>query len=57
MVTRALTLAMQMQKQRAEDTRGDEVYGLPERDWRGFSYKGLFRPMEEELAESFFFDR
>ena len=48
---------MQMQKQRAEDTRGDEVYGLPERDWRGFSYKGLFRPMEEELAESFFFDR
>eukprot|EP01034_Spumella_vulgaris_P038563 gene38563-47623_t len=32
-------------KIRAEDQKGLEVFKLPGRDWRGFSYKPLFKPL------------
>jgi hypothetical protein len=45
------------EKARQEKLRGDDqkalkVYELPHRDWRGFSYKPLFKPLNEELTNA-----
>ena len=37
-------------KQKAEDLKGTEVFELPSRDWRGFSYKPLFKAIPEDYA-------
>ena len=44
-------------KLRAEDRKGLEVFALTIRDWRGFSYKALFRQLAEERAEDYYFER
>jgi hypothetical protein len=44
-------------KLRAEDKKGLEVFDLPKRDWRGFSYKPLFRPLAEERATDYYYER
>lgn len=44
-------------KLRAEDKKGLEVFELPQRDWRGLSYKPLFRQLAEERAEDYYFER
>jgi hypothetical protein len=44
-------------KLRAEDKKGLEVFELPKRDWRGFSYKPLFRPLAEERATDYYYER
>lgn len=38
-----------LEKLKADDTKGLEVFRLPERDWRGCSYSSLFRPLLEQL--------
>ena len=35
-------------KLKADDKKGLEVYNLPQRDWRGLSYKPLFKPIHED---------
>jgi len=35
-------------KLRAEDTRGHEAFTLPKRDWRGLSYKPLFKAISDD---------
>ncbi len=37
-----------IEKMKAEDSKGLEVYDLPHRDWRGFSYKPLFKQIQED---------
>ena len=37
-----------IEKMRAEDQKGLEVFELPQRDWRGCSYKPLFKTMVEQ---------
>ena len=39
-----------IEKQKAEDQKGLEVFDLPQRDWRGFSYKPLFKPVNEDRS-------
>ena len=39
-----------IEKQKAEDLKGTEVFELPSRDWRGFSYKPLFKAISEDYA-------
>ena len=39
-----------MEKQKADDMKGMEVYELPSRDWRGLSYKPLFKAISEDYA-------
>lgn len=37
-------------RQKADDLKGIEVYELPSRDWRGLSYKPLFKAISEDYA-------
>lgn len=37
-----------IKKMKAGDQKGLEVFDLPQRDWRGFSYKPLFKPVNED---------
>lgn len=37
-------------RQKADDLKGVEVYELPSRDWRGLSYKPLFKAISEDYA-------
>lgn len=46
-----------MQKLIAEDHKGLEVFDLPKRDWRGLSYKLLFKPISEDKAGDHFFEK
>lgn len=46
-----------IQKLIAEDHKGLEVFELPRRDWRGFSYKLLFKTMAEEKSGDHFFEK
>jgi hypothetical protein len=39
--------AKKLSKLKAVDQKGLEVYVIPTRDWRGFSYKPLFKPIVE----------
>jgi hypothetical protein len=39
--------AKKLSKLKADDQKGLEVYVIPTRDWRGFSYKPLFKPLVE----------
>eukprot|EP01040_Poterioochromonas_malhamensis_P000948 gene948-1005_t len=45
------------QKLKGYDQKAMKVYELPHRDWRGFSYKPLFKQMKEERAGDYFFER
>ena len=50
------------EKARQEKLRGDDqkalkVYELPHRDWRGFSYKPLFKQMKEEREGDYYFEK
>lgn len=45
-----------LEKLRAEDTKGLEVYNLPHRDWRGFSYKPLFKQLQDERNGEYYFE-
>lgn len=46
-----------LQKLIADDHKGLEVFELPRRDWRGFSYKPLFKTVSEEKAGDHFFEK
>lgn len=46
-----------IEKMKAEDQKGLEVYELPHRDWRGFSYKPLFKQLQEERSGDYFFEQ
>eukprot|EP01032_Pedospumella_encystans_P010270 gene10270-12022_t len=46
-----------IQKLIAEDHKGLEVFELPRRDWRGFSYRTLFKTVSEEKAGDPFFEK
>lgn len=46
-----------IQKLIAEDHKGLEVFELPRRDWRGFSYKPLFKTVSEEKSGDHFFEK
>ena len=46
-----------IQKLIAEDHKGLEVFDLPRRDWRGFSYKPLFKTVVEEKSGDHFFEK
>ena len=35
---------------KAEDTQGDEAFQLPKRDWRGLSYKPLFKALADDYV-------
>eukprot|EP01036_Dinobryon_divergens_P025959 gene25959-34559_t len=39
-----------IKKMKADDQKGLEVFDLPQRDWRGFSYKPLFKPVNEDRS-------
>jgi hypothetical protein len=39
-----------IERQRAEDLKGTEVFELPSRDWRGLSYKPLFKAISDDYA-------
>jgi hypothetical protein len=44
-------------KLKAEDHKGLEVFELPKRDWRGYSYKLLFKPVSDEKSMEHFFEK
>jgi hypothetical protein len=44
-----------LEKQKAEDKKGMEIFKTPQRDWRGSSYKLLFKLMSEELRDDYFY--
>lgn len=46
-----------IEKMKADDQKGLEVYELPHRDWRGFSYKPLFKQLQEERSGEYFFEQ
>lgn len=46
-----------LKKMIADDQKGMEVFDLPHRDWRGFSYKPLFKQLKEERANDYFFEK
>eukprot|EP01033_Poteriospumella_lacustris_P000832 gene832-595_t len=46
-----------LEKMKADDQKGMEVFELPERDWRGFSYKPYFKQLSEERAGDFYFEK
>lgn len=49
--------AKKLSKLKAEDQKGLEIYILPQRDWRGFSYKPLFEPLYEERKDDYLFEQ
>ena len=54
----AIGEAKKINKQKADDHKGLEVYVLPQRDWRGLSYKPLFKPIyEDESINRYHYDR
>jgi hypothetical protein len=40
-----------------DDTKQLKVYELPHRDWRGFSYKPLFKQLQEERNGDYWYER
>lgn len=44
-------------KLKAEDQRGLEVFELPLMDWRGLSYKNLFRSLSEERGSDYYYEK
>jgi hypothetical protein len=46
-----------LEKMKADDQKGMEVFELPERDWRGFSYKPYFKQLSEERAGDFYYEK
>lgn len=45
-----------LERMKADDKKGLEAYDLPKRDWRGLSYKQLFKPMIQARADDYWFD-
>lgn len=45
-----------LEKMKADDQKGMEVFDLPERDWRGFSYKPYFKQLQEERAGDVYYE-
>ena len=46
-----------LERMKADDKKGLEAYDLPKRDWRGLSYKQLFKPMIQARAEDYWFEQ
>lgn len=50
--------AGQEAKKKADAQKGLEVFTLPQRDWRGLSYKPLFKPLgEDDSNNQYFYER
>lgn len=50
--------AGQEAKKKADAQKGLEVFTLPQRDWRGLSYKPLFKPLSEDDSNNqYFYER
>lgn len=45
------------EKLKAEDQKALKVFELPHRDWRGFSYKPLFKQLQEERVGEYFYEK
>lgn len=46
-----------LERMKADDKKGLEAYDLPQRDWRGLSYKQLFKPMIQARSEDYWFEQ
>lgn len=46
-----------IERLKADDQKGMEVFELPKRDWRGCSYKPLFKPLSEERKADYYFEQ
>ena len=46
-----------LERLKSDNKKGLEAYELPKRDWRGLSYKQLFKPMIQARAEDYWFEQ